>query len=168
MNTRGELENLRLTETPRALLKNWEKIRKFETDRNLRDSSQKLSRSWDWRKNFFIPSEGNGRGKPTLSVYSTVWAFSSRKAVEWLWGREYCMVWTLRMRTISPLWPWGKEEELLKDLKSGICFQLPENRQKVAPKNKRCPATCGWGYSRGNPIFSPVGLSVYAFSRFSI
>ena len=35
-------------------------------------------------------------------LYSTVWAFSSREAVEWLWGREYSMVWTLRMRTISP------------------------------------------------------------------
>ena len=137
MNTHGEFENLRLTETPRALLKNWEKNRKFETDKSFRDSLQKLSRSWDWWK-CFLPSEGNGRGKPTPSVYSTVWVFLSWEAAEWPWGRKYCMVWTLRMRTISLQWPWGKEGELLKDLKNGICFQLPENLQKVASNNRRC------------------------------
>ena len=78
-----------------SLVKNWEKNRKFETDKSFRDSLQKLSRSWDWWK-CFLPSERNGRGKPHSERL-----FLSREAAEWLWGRKYCMVWTLRMRTIS-------------------------------------------------------------------
>ena len=104
MNTHGELEHLTLTETPRALLKNWEKIRKFETNR-LIVSHYKSFRDPEIGENVSYHLKAmvaENQLRAFTDLYSTVWAFSSREAVQWLWGREYSMVWTLRMRTISP------------------------------------------------------------------